>query len=380
MKRILILTGRYLPGYKDGGPVRTIINLSEAMGDDYDIRIACLDRDHGDVLPYKDIEYNTWNKVGKANVWYVKPNGFTFSLIRKLIKESDLVYCCGFYDDYAYKTLILNRIGKTYNKSIIVASMGTFSEGALSNKSLKKKVFIGICNLLGLFKNVIWSVTSKYEQEDVERALGRCVKCEIAEDLPRTNVPGKSPLMKSETEVITLKVVFISRICPQKNLITAIKCLSKTTASVSFSIFGPQEDAEYWQKCKKELTLLPKNIKWRYGGSIPSEKVQEEFCKHDVFLFPTLGENYGHVIFEALSVGCIPVISDQTPWNFLSTRNAGFVVNVNDLSGFTKAINEVANMDVNTRSKISQNAVTVAKEKVEDSQKNSGYRIIFDKY
>ena len=26
-------------------------------------------------------------------------------------------------------------------------------------------------------------------------------------------------------------------------------------------------------------------------------------------------KNYGHVIFEALAGGCIPIISDQTPWN-----------------------------------------------------------------
>lgn len=32
-RRILILNGRYLPGYKDGGPVRSIKNLTDRLGE-----------------------------------------------------------------------------------------------------------------------------------------------------------------------------------------------------------------------------------------------------------------------------------------------------------------------------------------------------------
>lgn len=48
MRKILILAGRYLPGYKDGGPLRTLINLTDALGDEYEFYIACFDRDQGE--------------------------------------------------------------------------------------------------------------------------------------------------------------------------------------------------------------------------------------------------------------------------------------------------------------------------------------------
>lgn len=48
MKNILILMGRYLPGYKDGGPVRTIVNLVDILGNEYNFNIMTSDRDHGD--------------------------------------------------------------------------------------------------------------------------------------------------------------------------------------------------------------------------------------------------------------------------------------------------------------------------------------------
>ena len=39
MKKILIIMGRYLPGYKDAGPVRSIKNLEDRLGEEYDFRI-----------------------------------------------------------------------------------------------------------------------------------------------------------------------------------------------------------------------------------------------------------------------------------------------------------------------------------------------------
>ena len=40
MKKILILAGHYLPGHKDGGPLRTLINITEALSDEYEFYIS----------------------------------------------------------------------------------------------------------------------------------------------------------------------------------------------------------------------------------------------------------------------------------------------------------------------------------------------------
>ncbi|MBQ9375994.1 MAG: hypothetical protein IJU04_06645, partial [Ruminococcus sp.] len=126
MKKILIITGRYLPGYKDGGPVRTLKNLTDYLGDEYDFYILTADRDHGDEVAYPNIKYNAWNQVGKAKVWYVKPKGFKCSLIKELANKADIVYVCGCFNDYAINTLLLNRFGRI-DKPVVVASMGLFS-------------------------------------------------------------------------------------------------------------------------------------------------------------------------------------------------------------------------------------------------------------
>ena len=52
VRKILIVMGRYLPGYKDGGPVRSIKNLVDRLGTEYEFYILTVDRDHGDTEPY----------------------------------------------------------------------------------------------------------------------------------------------------------------------------------------------------------------------------------------------------------------------------------------------------------------------------------------
>ena len=366
--------GRYLPGHKDGGPIRTIINLTDALGDEYDFRILTMDRDHGDAEAYVDIKPSQWNQIGKAKVWYVQPGGFSFRLLKKMVQETDLVYCCGFYNDYGYKTLVLNRLRMLNKRPVIVASMGTFSQGALAQKALKKKLFINVLKMMGMFKGITWSVTSNLEELDLKKAIGEKTICMIAEDLPRDKIVGEH---RSFTLRNNLRVVFLSRISPKKNLIGAVKILQNVTAKVEFSICGPQSDKEYWEQCKKELNKLPENVTLIYEGDIPSETVPEKFLEYDVFLFPTLGENYGHVIFEALSAGCIPVISDQTPWKIIAENDAGYVLRLSDMDKFIAAIDQLAFMDYTKREQMQQRCIAIAKEKIENCKKETGYRTLF---
>ena len=210
---------------------------------------------------------------------------------------------------------------------------------------------------------------------DVQRSIGNAAECIIAEDLPRTNVPGFAAEKNIGDE---LKIVFLSRICPKKNLLKAIESLEQVCGKVQFTVCGPKEDITYWEVCKSKLETLPENIRWSYDGDIPSEAVQEKLGQNDVFLFPTLGENFGHVIFEALSVGCIPVISDQTPWDIIAERNAGYVLPLSDkMTVFTEAIDRLIEMEVHLRMQMAARAVQIAQEKVEQSKKETGYRSVF---
>ncbi len=373
MKKILILAGRYLPGYKDGGPVRTLINLIELLGDEYEFRLAVLDRDHGDLVPYPDIKVNDWNQVGKAKVYYYREGGLTQDVIVKLASEVDLVYSCGFYDGYGYNTLILNRKNKLLGKPVIVASMGSFTKGALSSKKLKKRTFIFLCKLFGLFKNITWSATSQMEVNDIRRVIGKKAKIIIAEDLPRASVYGHTGEYSKKGY---LNLAFIARLCKHKNLLHVIESLKCVSGKVKLTIAGPIEDEEYWQECQRALKTLPSNVDYEYVGEIDSDGVMEFLSKFDAMALPTLGENYCHAVYEALSSGCVPIVSDRTPWNWINDVGAGYVVPLED-DGFTISIQKLIDMTDSEKAEKSNLAVDTAKEKLRESTQNTGYRKIF---
>lgn len=374
MKTILIIMGRYLPGYKDGGPVRSIKNLVDALGDEYDFRILTNDRDHGDLNPYSNIKYNEWNDVGKAKVWYVPPKGFSCSLLEKLANLSNMVYVCGCFDDYSIKLLLLNRLDKIH-VPVVIASMGLFSPKAFELKNSKKKLFVNVFRKLGCFSDVVWSVTSELEKLELQNVIGKDADCRIVQDLPRQVV--KQEFIKNK-EINALKVCFISRISRKKNLSLAIRILQNVKSNVRFDIYGPKEDVTYWEECQKLLEKLPSNIHWNYCGIVDSENVVKTFSKYQIFLFPTLGENYGHVIHEALSGGCLCLISDQTPWQDFEKENIGAVYPLEKIGSFAEKIEEFAKMETKEFQMYSNRAVEYAEKHSKNATLLNNYRCMFD--
>ena len=126
------------------------------------------------------------------------------------------------------------------------------------------------------------------------------------------------------------------------------------------------------------LNTLPGNVSWEYRGIADAERVSEVFSGYDVFLFPTLGENYGHVIFEAMSGGCIPVISDQTPWTVEKMGGNGDRFSLDDEAGFLGALDKYCKMDETELSERAEASIEFALNyRAVDAEE--GYRRIFDR-
>jgi glycosyltransferase involved in cell wall biosynthesis len=268
--------------------------------------------------------------------------------------------------------MLLKRFGKI-KQPLVIASMGTFSAGAIQLKSAKKKLFFTSCKLLGLFKKVQWSVTSELEAQDVQRHIGKNAVCHVAEDLPRK--PLGQILKQDET---AFRGIFLSRICAMKNLSYALEVLQQLKSRVVFDIYGVIEDVSYWEKCQKQIQALPPNVTVTYKGVAEPDKVMEIFSEYDFFLFPTLGENYGHVIFESLAGGCLPIISDQTPWLELTEKGIGWVLSLKDKQSFVGAIEKLSEMPTQQLRVMQHSPNRYAAEKYTQSVQNTGYRKVFE--
>jgi glycosyltransferase involved in cell wall biosynthesis len=344
---VLCFVAYYLPGYKSGGPVRTIANMVEQLGDELDFWIVTSDRDSFDNRPYPNIKVNEWNRVGKAQVYYASPGKMNLGAVCRLIRSTphDILYLNSFSNPrFTIMPLLARRLGLLPPRPVVLAPRGEFSPGAFNIRRWKKKTYLLLAQILGLYRNLVWQASSQHEAKDIQNIMGGVArKIHIAPDLPAM-MPKKSG---DRLEVIKekngpLRIVFLSRISPKKNLDFALNVLKEVSVPVEFNVYGLIDDEGYWNRCKEIISELPSRVVVKYHGVIDHETVVQVIAQHDLFFLPTRGENYGHAIFEALAAGVPVLISDQTPWQDLDQAGVGWVRQLEHTKAFKQVIEQLA--------------------------------------
>ena len=343
-KKILILVDWFYPGYKAGGPIQSCRNFIGAMDNQFIISVVTSDRDLGDTVPYPTIQAGQWNNyTAHTDVFYTA--GLSIKQVRELQeeKQADYIYLNSMfslrYTIYPLYLLWRNKL----NGKIIVAPRGMLQKGAMQFRSIKKKLFLTAIKLLGIHKRITFHATDDQEQTDIRSFFPDAGKVVVATNFPKMEQPS---FVGSEKKAGTLNCIFISRIVPKKNLAYLLSALSKVSSSmkISLDIRGEAEDKNYLQSCMDIVALLPPNIRVVFNGPIENDKIPGLIQQQQLFVLPTMGENFGHAIFEAMAAGRPVLVSDQTPWIELTGRKAGWDLPLNDPAAFTKIIEEVAAM------------------------------------
>ena len=344
-KNILVLSDWYLPAYKAGGPVKSLAALTHHLKNDFIFYIVTSNKDafSKTAMPVKANEWLTLNNGEK--VYYIGDEKITLSKLSEVLNsvDYDLVYLNSFFSKhFSIYPLLLKKQGKI-NKPVVLAPRGMLGEGALSLKSKKKKLFINLSKLSGIHKNITWHATSEQEAEEIKKTFGSSAQILLASNLILPPVNPRSDYSKNIGE---LNLCFISRISRKKNLLFALEVLKNITAGkIKFDIYGPAEDFAYNQDCEQFAKHLPKNVAVSFKGDLQALEVENVLKQNHAFFLPTLNENFGHAIVESMLNGCIPVISDQTPWKNLKNNDLGWDIPLADKSGFLTAINDLLLMN-----------------------------------
>lgn len=350
---VLVFLNYYLPGYKAGGPVRSIAVLAERLGDEFDFRIVTADRDMGDGKRYSGVVADGWSTLGKARVFYVSPRRRSLLGFARLMRETphDVLYVNSFFNPvFTILPLLARALRLAPRTPAVIAPRGEFSRGALGLKSWRKLPFIRLSMALGLYRDITWQASSDSEAEDIRRVVGgvstriiRAQQVAVAPDLadPGAGAEPECPMRAADE---WLRVVFLSRIARMKNLDYALRVLAHVHCHVRMSIYGVPEDQAYWRECRSIIEGLGPNITVSLGGSVPHDAVAGILASHDVFFLPTQGENYGHVIYEALAVGLPVLISDRTPWKNLRALGIGWDLPLDEPEAFAAVIDSQAGL------------------------------------
>ena len=142
MKKVLVCCSSFYPAYKSGGPVRSLCNLIDVLGDSVMFDVLTSDRDMGDPDPFEYIVTNSWDNCYKeARVFYISPWYHSLLSVSKIFSEKryDILYLNSFFDfKYSIRFLFLAILGRLKTRNIILAPRGELTLGAMSLKPFKK--------------------------------------------------------------------------------------------------------------------------------------------------------------------------------------------------------------------------------------------------
>jgi glycosyltransferase involved in cell wall biosynthesis len=358
--RILIMSDFYLPGYKSGGGMRTVVNTVERLRGQFEFFILTRDHDgFGDLKPYEGIEYASWNRVGAASVRYLRPSEIRLRTISGIISElrPDAIYFNSIFSTLSILFFLARLIGGVPPIPVGVAPCGELSDGAMKKGRIKKRIFLSIAKLLRFHQGVYWRASDDAESAQISDWMDSAdvtVAPDISVPLAGT---GQSRLPKTSGSA---RLVFFSRIVPKKNLEFLLKIMATVKGDLTLQVIGPIEDESYGTKLREIASRLPVNKRVEFTGPVPYETLSDRLTHSDLFVFPTLGENFGHVIAEALSASCPVLVSDQTPWQSLNGESAGFVIPLDRSDEWVEVLEKIIAMDDVEHSALRSGALNLA--------------------
>lgn len=375
MATLLIVSPYFWPGLRGGGPIRSLLAMIPLLSTEVRVLVVTRDHDLGDKSPYPSVKRKAWHVFEGAKVWYagrtcayvLKCGGAAWSL------PVDVVYLNSVFDLATLPVLAIARL-RSRRKSVasgvcVIAPRGELSPGAMALKARKKRAYLKVGTICGLFDHVIWHASTPLEADEIRAVLTMygldapavgvgCVDVQVARDEVAVSDERTTEVSTAKGSVChsrasktpgVLRVVFVSRIVPKKNLDFAIRLLNRTALADSayqleFDIYGPVEDAKYWKACSSLASRTPENLSIRYRGVLDPSNIPGVLGRYHALLLPTLAENFGHVIFEALSAHLPVVVSDQTPWR-LDLATGGWSLRLSDGHAWETALHTLVAMD-----------------------------------
>lgn len=343
---VLIIADHFAPAFRAGGPVRS---LSAVVDLPLNIRFVVITRNRDlrsrDAL--EGVESGTWQSCGPARVLYIDTRSLRcwWRCLRELARaELPVWYLNSLFSPLATLVpLVIRRIGIVKPSRVILAPRGELSGAALAISAPKKRLLLAAAKRVRLYEGLIWHATSESERLEIEAVFGSG-GTDVLLAMQVTRLPAEPAPYSPPPSGEPTRAVFLSRISQMKNLLTALRALAHAEHPVRLRVYGPIEDSDYWARCIAVIRELPARHLVEYMGELPAVETGQAFEDTDVFVFPTLGENFGHVIFEALSLGCPVILGPDTPWTNRVTGRCGWVVQATDAKAVGLALDELRRM------------------------------------
>ncbi len=352
---LYIITEYFHPFSDAGGPIRSIENLIKALSKNHPLKLITSANSHqGESLPSTlKSDYFVPEPITNTEIYYSQNSIKGYLTILKLLfkNRQHAFYINGLFIPR------LCFLPALICKNIIISPRGMLINDTLGKKVIFKKFYLFLLKQI-IGKKAVWHATDKAEVSDINRVFGANATVQLIPNIPVKPTQTLKYYTKHSGE---LRLVYYGLIVQKKGLLRLIEILKTLSYPVSLDIYGSVKDQDYWKLCQQQINGNDSLATFNYKGHANPADSQTILASYDALVLLTKGENFGHSIYESLSVGTPVIISDKTPWVFEeSGAPAGWIVtyanNEFDTHRLRQLLESLYNMDNNTYSLCSTNA------------------------
>jgi glycosyltransferase involved in cell wall biosynthesis len=352
---LFLITEYFYPFSDAGGPIRSIENLITVLNSRLSFKLITSSNNYqGEPLP-DTLKSNCFVKeaITNTDIWYSQNS------VKGYFKLIKLLYLNRFHTFYINGLFIprLCFLPALICKNIIISPRGMLIKNTLGKKAIFKKLYFFLLKQV-ISKKAIWHATDKAEVADIKRFFGINANVQLISNIP---VKPTQTIKLFTKQVGALRLVYFGLIAQKKGLLILIQSLKSLSYPVLLDIYGSVKDQSYWKLCLNEINNNNSLASFSYKGHANPAESQNILADYDAFVLLTKGENFGHSIYEALSVGTPVIISNKTPWSFSdSSSPPGWVIDYTnyefDLIKLKQAIQDLYKMDSHAYNSCSVNA------------------------
>lgn len=378
LKTILIFTDYYIPGYRAGGPVQSVYNLAVLLKREYHIKVVCRDRDLNEKAAYSGIETGDWTHIEERHeVMYLPAERKSLKKILSLIRENreHIVYINGLYSFYFSLFPVLCCMVLNIRR-VFIQVRGMLHKSALSVKPVRKQVFLAFARGFGLYRSYTMLASGEEEAVQIRKAIGKAnvLLAPNVPLMPETEVPPAREFRKKNGVVSFL---YVGRIAPEKNPLALLEAIKELNTPCIITFCGTGLNEAFMLSFINMLNSLPGHITATHIPFVPHHKVTELMHEHDIFVMPSLGENFGHAIFEAFVSAMPVIIGNNTPWKDAEETGAGYAVDPMNREELVQALRNFTEMNEEEYTRAGRAAFSIALNYLKSNNFSEIYKKLF---
>jgi len=295
-----------------------------------------------------DVPAGRWTEHEGVSVYYGRRIPRTADLSwgawREIVREAgsaDLIHVTYIF---SWLNLAAAAASRRHGIPVVVSPRGSLDPDALRFSPRKKALYFRFGGSRALEEAAAFHVTSETERAHVA-GLFPGARIELVPN--GVAVPSDDELRRFKSRPAAAPtVLFVGRIHPIKNVTTLVRAwapVAQRHPEARLVLAGP-DDHGHRAEVERTVASLGLDACVRIVGFVGGEELSRLVATSTCLVLPSVAENFGNVVAEALAHAVPVIASTGTPWGGLRDRNCGWWIEPT-VEGLAGAIDEALSVD-----------------------------------